>query len=1457
MKKVLSVVLVVLLMLSVLPTGLFSITVSAATASGRCGNTAYWTINTNTGRLDITGTGQIGPYGSRDAYGYYEGGPRTGNFWMVNSTYAYANSIKNVYINEGITGIASEVFYANWRNGYPTYIQNLESIHVPTTLEYIYSSAFYKYPDIYICDLASWCQVNCYDQFGDLYFNDELLSGELVIPNNVAEIGTGVFYSQDGITSVTIPEGVTSIGNSAFSSCTNLKTATVSGNCPITSDCGLGNITTLTIRGDVDTVSGSFNNLKKVQQIAIENGVETIDSDAFNGCSKLTQVSLTNSVKEIGANAFNGCDALTDVYFDGTILEWINITKGNGNAALNSATVHYSEIADIADATPNVSNVTYNSEELCPTVTINGLTENVDFTVEYSNNINVGTANAVIKGINTCSGEKSIPFDILPADISNAAVTGITDKIFTNNEITQNILVEMFDDVLTENIDYTVNYSNNTNVGEATITINGIGNFCSTWNNSFNIGCKDISSAVVENIEDKTFDYQYFTQENISVTVGNILLIEDKDYTVSYKSNYNAGTASVIITGKGNYAGTVTKYFRINSRDINETSISGILYSKDYDTSAQTQNPTLTFKGYTLTSSDFKISYINNTNCGIATMTITGKNNFTGSFTIDFEIEQADISDCTISGITNKDYTGSAITQKSISVYINGKRLVENTHYTVEYTNNIEAGKAQVIIKGIGNLKGKITKEFSIKKTHPHAGIPTLVKVTINSIEVEYFEGMEYRLDNGEWQSSPIFNNLVEGTSYTIWQRWAETDLYKVNSSIAGLKVVAEHTYDNDCDPDCNVCGFTRTELTHTYKNDCDPDCNICGFVRSVPDHIYTDDCDGDCNVCGFVITPKHYYNFDCSTSCSRCHYNRQAAKHTYDNLCDTDCNVCSEMRTISHTYETKNIWAFDKTGHWEKCYICNNETSMQAHIFSGDTDTTCDTCGYTRFLESVSSQAHLTTVPKGYKGIYNYSDLLGINSNPSGKYILMADIDVSQHNNSVIVNKEFTGVFNGNGYAIKNFTYDTEINKEIVLAVGIFIKNKGIICNLTIRNFSSVISLKNKKASAFIGLIVADNMGTIRNCSILDSTAFCSGNDVITLGGVAASNTKGVIEYCKVTSSNYERFLGSDTNSSSSTSGSVLYSGGICGYNEGTIRACYTSLYVTVGSGDVSMLGGISAVNEGNIVDCYSSGTMMFDLSTTSFGCVVGYNHENGYIKNTFSNGYCTQANNSNYRVRCIARKSFGTIQNSYVKSDYLASAICQYGTHCTNTQFSQLSTFAGFDFNTVWSMGSSAPYLKTYSASTCIEGNAHSGGLNHCCTAKICDICGEVYGEYGDHSYSQWTTAYESTCTYKGMKVRTCLYCGHEECEEIAKKSHTYPKDESNCEVCGQERPPYTPGDIDGVEGVTDRDAVHLLYHTFLPDLYPVNQDCDFNNDGYVNDKDAVYLLYHTFLPDLYPIN
>lgn len=62
---------------------------------------------------------------------------------------------------------------------------------------------------------------------------------------------------------------------------------------------------------------------------------------------------------------------------------------------------------------------------------------------------------------------------------------------------------------------------------------------------------------------------------------------------------------------------------------------------------------------------------------------------------------------------------------------------------------------------------------------------------------------------------------------------------------------------------------------------------------------------------------------------------------------------------------------------------------------------------------------------------------------------------------------------------------------------------------------------------------------------------------------------------------------------------------------------------------------------------------------------------------------------------------------------------------------------------------------------------------------------------------------------------------------------------------------------GDVNGDNVVNDKDAIHLLYYTFMPDQYPVNQDCDFNGDGSVNDKDAIYLLYYTFMPDQYPLS
>ena len=61
---------------------------------------------------------------------------------------------------------------------------------------------------------------------------------------------------------------------------------------------------------------------------------------------------------------------------------------------------------------------------------------------------------------------------------------------------------------------------------------------------------------------------------------------------------------------------------------------------------------------------------------------------------------------------------------------------------------------------------------------------------------------------------------------------------------------------------------------------------------------------------------------------------------------------------------------------------------------------------------------------------------------------------------------------------------------------------------------------------------------------------------------------------------------------------------------------------------------------------------------------------------------------------------------------------------------------------------------------------------------------------------------------------------------------------------------------GDMDGNKIVNEDDAIYLLRHVLVPDLYPVQGKADWNKDNTVNEDDAIYLLRHVLVPDLYPL-
>ena len=149
-------------------------------------------------------------------------------------------------------------------------------------------------------------------------------------------------------------------------------------------------------------------------------------------------------------------------------------------------------------------------------------------------------------------------------DLSSATVNSIDSQTYTGSSIEPSVTVTLNGKTLKLNEDYTLTYSNNVNVGTATITINGIGNYTGSKKVNFNIAPKklDISSATVNSIGSKTYTGASI-KPSVTVTLNNKTLKLNKDYKVSYSNNKNIGTAKILIKGIGEYEGEKTVTFNI------------------------------------------------------------------------------------------------------------------------------------------------------------------------------------------------------------------------------------------------------------------------------------------------------------------------------------------------------------------------------------------------------------------------------------------------------------------------------------------------------------------------------------------------------------------------------------------------------------------------------------------------------------------------------------------------------------------------------------------------------------------------------------------------------------------------------------------------------------------------------------------------------------------------------
>ena len=147
--------------------------------------------------------------------------------------------------------------------------------------------------------------------------------------------------------------------------------------------------------------------------------------------------------------------------------------------------------------------------------------------------------------------------------ISKASVTLSTSTYAYDGKAKKpGVTVKLNGKTLKNGADYTASYSNNTKVGTATVKITGKGNYTGSVSKTFKIK-NNFKKATVSGISTKAFTGKNITQ-SITVKYNGKTLKNGTDYTVSYSSNKNIGTATVKITGKGSYTGTITKTFKIN-----------------------------------------------------------------------------------------------------------------------------------------------------------------------------------------------------------------------------------------------------------------------------------------------------------------------------------------------------------------------------------------------------------------------------------------------------------------------------------------------------------------------------------------------------------------------------------------------------------------------------------------------------------------------------------------------------------------------------------------------------------------------------------------------------------------------------------------------------------------------------------------------------------------------------
>ena len=570
----------------------------------------------------------------------------------------YTGNVKNLTIPGTINGykvtqIGNAAFWD---------CDSLETVKLPTGIKTLGVSAFNDCNNLKSVNIPSG--VTTIERYA---FSKCSNLTSIFIPSSVVFIGNGTFEECVSLTSINIPANVSTIGedpfHGAFDGCTSLTKITVDSKNKHFSSydgvlfnkdkstlirCPEGRKGTFNVLYGVKTIDlYAFRDCVNLSKINIPSTVNHIRHRAFYYCTGLTTIDIPSGVTRLDPTTFQYCDNLkiinvssglanivTDTFNDCPSLEEINVSKSNPNFSSQDG-VLFSKDKSTLVRCPEGKKGTYSVPA--------GVTTIGEFAFEYCEKLEKVILPSSLKHIESfafdlCYGLKEInlPSGLKTIGESAFYVCESMDYFYIPSSV--------------ESIaDYTFCYYNLPTIycekgsyAEQYAKKQGL-NYQSGKKECY-LGNGKFTATISQPSFTYTGDYiKPVVTVKGTVNGKNVTLTNWKDYKVTYKNFKAAGTATITVTGRGDYFGELKLTFTIKPFNISRLKAS--INQKSFGYTGNYIKPVVTVKGMVggkstiLTNwTDYKVTYKNFKNPGTATITITGRGNYTGTLTLNFTI---------------------------------------------------------------------------------------------------------------------------------------------------------------------------------------------------------------------------------------------------------------------------------------------------------------------------------------------------------------------------------------------------------------------------------------------------------------------------------------------------------------------------------------------------------------------------------------------------------------------------------------------------------------------------------------------------------------------------------------------------------------------------------------------------------------------------------------------------